>query len=97
MLVDTGATYSVIPRGMARALGIKHLRAVRISTADGRRLRVTAGLAVFALGGREIPSTVLVADVSEPILGAGALEALGFRVDLRQRRVRRLQPYALRL
>jgi clan AA aspartic protease len=97
MLVDTGATYSVIPKALARTLGITQLRPARISLANGQRMKVDAGLAIFGLGGREAPSTILVADVVEPILGGGTLEALGLQVDLRRRRVRRSRPYAVRL
>ena len=97
MVVDTGATYSVFPRALARALGIKHLRPVRISLADGRRVKVDSGLAVFALAGREVPTAVLVADVSEPILGVAALDALGLRVDLQKRRVRQSRALVLRV
>jgi aspartyl protease family protein len=97
MLVDTGATYSVIPKSLARRLGITRLRPVRVSLANGQRVKVDAGLAVFALGGREAPSTILVADVVEPILGVGTLDALGLQVDLRRRRVKRSRPYAVRL
>ncbi len=97
MLVDTGATYSVIPKALARTLGITQLRPVRVSLANGQRIKVDAGLAVFALGGREAPSTILVADVVEPILGVGTLDALGLQVDLRRRRVKRSRPYGVRL
>ena len=97
MLVDTGATFSVIPKALARTLGITQLRRVRISVANGQRMKVDAGLAVFALAGREAPSTILVADVVEPVLGMGTLDALGLTIDLRQRRVKRSRLYAARL
>ena len=97
MLVDTGATFSVIPKALARALGITHLRRARVSLANGQRMRVDAGIAVFGLGGREAPSTVLVADIVEPILGAETLDALGLALDLRKRRIRRSRPYGVRL
>jgi aspartyl protease family protein len=97
MLVDTGATFSVLPKTLARALGITHLRPARVSLANGQRKRVEAGIAVFGLGGRETPTTVLVADIVEPILGAETIEALGLTVDLRKRRLRRTRPYGVRL
>ena len=97
MLVDTGATFSVLPTALARALGITHLRPARVSLANGQRMRVHAGIAVFGLGGREAPSTVLVADIVEPILGAETIDALGLALDLRKRRFRRARPYAVKL
>ena len=97
MLVDTGATFSVIPKALARALGITHLRPARVSLPNGQRKRVDAGIAVFGLGGREAPSTVLVADIDQPILGAETIDALGLALDLRKRRLRRTRPYGVRL
>ena len=70
MLVDTGATFSVIPEALARAVGIKRLRrSVAITLADGRRVRLDAGTAIFRIGRREAPATILVGGVVEPILG----------------------------
>jgi predicted aspartyl protease len=96
MLVDTGATYSAIPKALARTLGITQLRPVRISLANGQRMKVDAGLAVFALGGREALSTIPVADVVESILRVGTLDALGQRIDLRRRRATRSRSCAVR-
>ena len=62
MLVDTGATFSVIPRRLARASGIKQpRRSVRVTLADGRRVRLGADLAVVKIDGREAPTMILVA------------------------------------
>jgi len=54
MLVDTGATYSVLPEALARAVGIKRLRrSVPITLADKRRVKLDAGTAIFRIGERE--------------------------------------------
>jgi clan AA aspartic protease len=98
MLVDTGAIFSVIPDALARAVGVGRLRrAVRITLADGRRVRVDAGTAIFRIGNREAPATILVGEVVEPILGVETLEALGLTVDSRRRRLRPSRGYAARL
>ena len=73
MLVDTDATFSVIPPRLARALGIKQpRRSVSVTVADGRRVRLGADLAVVKIDGREAPTTILIGTVSEPILGVEA-------------------------
>lgn len=98
MLVDTGATFSVIPDRLARAVGIKRLRrSVAIRLADGRRVRLDAGVAIFRIDGREAPATVLVGEVAEPVLGVETLEALGLTVDPRRRRLTPSRHYAVRL
>lgn len=98
MLVDTGATFSVIPEALARAVGIKRLRrSVTVALADGRRVKLDAGTAIFRIGDREAPATILVGDVAEPILGVETLEALGLTVDPRKRRLTPSRHYAVRL
>ena len=98
MLVDTGATFSVIPESLARSVGIIPLRrSVPMTLADGRRARVTAGTAVFRIRKREAPATILVGDVVEPILGVETLEALGLVVDSRRQRLIPSRNYAARL
>jgi len=98
MLVDTGATFSVIPDRLARAVGIKRLRRmVAIRLADGRRVRLDAGVAIFRIDGREAPATILVGEVAEPVLGVETLEALGLTVDPRRRRLTPSRDYAVRL
>jgi clan AA aspartic protease len=98
MLVDTGATFSVIPEALASAVGIKRLpRSVTVTLADGRRVKLDAGTAIFRIGGREAPATILVGDVVEPILGVETLEALGLTIDPRKRRLAPSRNYAVRL
>ena len=98
MLVDTGATFSVVPRRLARALGIRRpRRSVSARLADGRRVRLGADVAIIRIDGREAPATLLVGDVDEPILGVEALEARGLVVDPRKKRLSPSRPYAVRL
>ena len=98
MLVDTGATFSVIPETLAHALSVRrHRRPVTITLADGRRVKLDAGTAIFRIGDREAPATILVGDVAEPILGVETLEALGLTVDPRKRRLTPSRQYAVRL
>ena len=67
MLVDTGATFWVIPPQLVRALGIPRLkRSVTVRPADGTALRLRAGVAVFEIDGREAPATILVGTSRNP-------------------------------
>jgi clan AA aspartic protease len=98
MLVDTGATFSVIPTSLARALGIgRPRRSASVRLADGRLVRLGADVAIVRIDGREAPATVLVGKVNEPILGVETLEALGLVVDPRRKRLAPTRPYAVRL
>src|SRR5262245_33314369 len=96
MLVDTGATYSVIPDRLARAIGLRRLRRIGpITLADGRKGRLDAGTALFRIDDREAAATILVGD--EPILGVETLEVLGLAVDPKRRRLIPTRGYAARL
>ena len=98
MLVDTGATFSLIPTELARALGITRLKqSVTTRLADGRPMKAGATTAIFRIGNRETLSTILVGDVAEPILGVETLEALGLAVDPRSGRLKPTRGYAARL
>ena len=72
-------------------------RSVAVTLADGRRVRLGADLAVIKIDGREAPTTILVGNVDEPILGVEALEALGLAVDPAKKRLTPSRPYAVRL
>ena len=97
MLVDTSATFSVIPDALARAVGVKRLRrSVTITLADGRRVKLDAGTAIFRIGDREAPATILVGDVAEPIRGVETLEARTRRISTRRRVARRRRTHPAR-
>ena len=97
MLVDTGATFSMISEALARTIGVPRTRRpVRVTLADGRRKKLIAGTAIFTVVGREAPATILIGEVAEPILGVETLEALGLMVDPRGQRLKPSRGYAAR-
>lgn len=91
LLVDTGATHSLLPSDLASRLGISPSpRKVSVELADGRRKSLPLGTVVVRLLGREAGETVLIGPPgTEPLLGVEALEALGLKVDPQRRRLAR--------
>ncbi len=82
MVVDTGATYSVIPGEVAADLGIPATHERTFTLADGRRMSRRLGRAGFAYDGLEAASVVVIDERDDvPLLGATALEELGMEVD----------------
>ena len=83
LLVDTGATYTLLPEDMVQRLGITPSpRAVRVTLADGSEKDFHLGTVLVRLEQRDAGVTVLIAPSGrEPLLGAEALEALGLAVD----------------
>ena len=88
LLVDTGATLSWVPREIIERLGVPRLRRRSFLVADGRTVeRETAG-AIVQLDGNEASVTLVVAEPGDAsLLGATALESLGFAVDPISRRL----------
>ena len=88
LLVDTGATLTWVPREVLNQIGVPRLRRRWFVVADGRTIeRDTAG-AVVRLNGNEANVTVVVAEPGDGhLLGATALESLGFSVDTIGRRL----------
>jgi clan AA aspartic protease len=84
-LVDTGASYALLPQTLADALGVVTLpKPVRVSLANGHEVAYPVGTFVIELAGREAPVTTYVVPDHpgvEPLLGVEALEGLGLAVD----------------
>ena len=82
MMVDTGATYIVLPPDLGERLGIvKFPRKIKTLLADKRVVECEFGTALIKIEDREAPATVILLDCPEPLLGVEALEALGLKVN----------------
>jgi len=82
LLVDTGATLSWIPREVIQKTGVPLSQRRTFLVADGRKVeRDTAGV-LLRFNGTEAIVTVVVAEPEDGrLLGATALEILGYGVD----------------
>ncbi len=81
-LIDTGATYTVIPRRLAEEIGAPRTGIyAEVKTANGVvKLELTH--VVLEMEGTRALEAVLVSDSLEiPLIGVRTLEGLGFRVD----------------
>ncbi len=82
LLVDTGATLSWIPRALLEKLGVKAFSRLPFTLADGRRLERDTTAVLLTIDGRKAPVPVAFGELGEEsVLGATALETLGFMVD----------------
>ncbi len=82
LVVDTGATCPSIPRSLAGDLGISPSEKRTFTLADGSRRSRDVGWAGLSYDGRRTPSLVVLGEPDDvPLLGAFALEGLGFEVD----------------
>jgi predicted aspartyl protease len=81
-LVDSGATYSVVPGSTLAALGIEPQRPQRFLLANGDVLERGVGEAGFRFQGEPRTSPVVFGDADDVyLLGAVTLETLGYMLD----------------
>ena len=82
VVVDTGATYPVVPRALAEELGLRVVETRIFTLANGVEVSRSLAWAGLSFDGRSSPSLVVVGEAGDvPILGAFALEGLGLEVD----------------
>ena len=82
LLVDTGATWSLIPPDAAQSLGVEASGTRAVRTADGRRLDLPLAEVRFTIDGRSLTTPCLIgAPGALPLLGAVTLEGLGLAAD----------------
>ena len=82
MMVDTGASYTIVPAKLLKELGVEPIDTVRLSLANGRRVEYQIGRAVATVDGRtETTLVVFGEDTARPLLGAYTLEGLRLAVD----------------
>ena len=88
-LVDTDATYTMLPSSLLRELGITPLETRTFTIANGQGIRRDIGEAVVQIGDRGLTTLVVFADdEATPLLGAFTLEGFSLAPDpVRQRLV----------
>ena len=87
-LVDSGASYTVVPEDILRKLGIKPRWEEKFSLADGRIIKRKVGSAFYEYEGRESAAPVLFGEKDDSLLlGTFTLEALGLTLDPLKRKL----------
>ena len=82
MMVDTGASYTMVPAKLLKELGVEPIDTVRLSLANGRRVEYQIGRAVATVDGRTETTLVVFGEgAARPLLGAYTLEGLRLAMD----------------
>lgn len=87
VLVDTGATFLVIPRALAERLELTPSRMCPIQTAGGREEAWPLAEVRLRLDGHEVTTPCLIAEEGPALLGAVAVESLLLAADPVARRL----------
>ena len=85
-LIDSGASYSIVPKSVLEKLGIKPLIKQRLILANGSIIIRNKGIALFKYNNRIGGADVIFGEKGDSILlGAFTLESLGLGLDPIQR------------
>jgi clan AA aspartic protease len=89
LLIDTGATFTVLPFQSLKQLGVKPRVKRRLRTADGRIVERDGATVLLEIMGKadEVP-VVFGKEKDTPVLGITTLEILGFELDPVKRQLR---------
>ena len=93
--VDAGASFTVVPLGVAKDLLIETPFSVDLRLGDGRAVRAKVFVAECEVEGRRGPVRVLAFEGATPVVGADTLETLGLKVDPVTGRVEKTEYYML--
>ena len=87
-LVDTGASYTVVPASILDELGVERRRTRTFKLADGSRREMSLGLVTMELEGQiDDVHVAFGVDESTILVGALALEVFALAADARYRRL----------
>ena len=96
-VVDTGSSYTLIPRMVAEALGIRPVRRMAAVLANGVRILRDMGEAPLSIGDLRTTTWVVFGDANDAVLlGAITLQELGLEVDPKNETLRPTEIYMLR-
>ena len=89
LLVDTGATYTVLPSSVLKELGVEVVRTVRLRLADGRVIERPLGEIGIEIEGFKASATpVVFGDEGVYLLGSVTMEQLGLAPDPVERKLK---------
>ncbi len=95
-MVDTGASYTLVPGSLLRRLGVTPYDRLMFILADGRQIERDLGQTWIRIDGKSVITIVVFGEEdTEPLLGAYALEGLRLGVDSLNRRLVPVPGYLL--
>jgi len=82
ILVDTGATYTVLPRDILEKIGASKLPVqVDITLGNGQKVKAQAYGVVIGIEDVEAPAISITFPGAQPVIGVETLESIGLRLD----------------
>ena len=94
-LVDTGSTYTWIPRAILAEIGIEPTFQREFETADGRVITRDMGSTLARFDGQTLPTLIVFSDGHASLVGVVTLEEFGLGVDPMNQRLVRVRGLAM--
>jgi Predicted aspartyl protease len=91
LLVDTGATYTVLPRSLLEEMGVKSIGKRKFKLANNQVVERDVGIIGIEVQGIRAHTLAVFGDESIYLLGATTLEELGLEVDAVKRELRPME------
>jgi len=95
MLVDTGASFTVMPLDIAEKYFIETPFETELRLGDGRIVKAKVFVAEVEIEGRRGPLRILAFKEAIPVIGVDTLETLGLKVDPLTGRIEKTEYYML--
>lgn len=96
MIVDTGATYTTLPASFLEGLGVKRVRKIRLTIANGRSVDRAIGEVGIEINEKRASSTpVVFGDRGIFLLGSVTLEELSLAPDPVRKKLVSAEAYLL--
>ena len=95
VLVDTGASFTVMPLEIAEKYFIETPFTVDLRLGDGRVVKAKVFVAEGEVEGRRGPLRILAFESAIPVIGVDTLETLGLKVDPVGGRIEKSEYYML--
>jgi predicted aspartyl protease len=95
ILVDTGASFTVMSLAVAERYFIETPFTVKLRLGDGRVVDAKVFVAEGEIEGRRGPLRILAFENAIPVIGVDALETLGLKVDPVTGRIEKTEYYML--
>lgn len=81
-LVDSGATYTLLPEKLWKAIGVVPEDNITVTFADGRQEKRDTGFAFVSFNGKRTPTRVILGEKDDcSLLGVVTLEEMGYLLD----------------
>ena len=95
MLVDTGASFTVMPLELAEKYLIETPFEVDLKLGDGRVVKARVFVAEAEIENRRGPLRIMAFEGATPVIGVDTLETLGLKVDPLTGKVEKTEYYML--